>query len=147
LQAWPGGNSSPLIEEENELQPSKSVEGILEEIISDEFGSEQSIKSISIVSKTGLMIAGRSASDVRAETFSAMSAIMFSAAETTRKDIIKEDMEKVMVIFSNSVVIISELSANLLVVAVASREMDEDKLMEHLNSIVDRSKAELTWLK
>lgn len=129
------------------MQPSKSVEGILEEIISDEFGSEQSIKSISIVSKTGLMIAGRSASDVRAETFSAMSAIMFSAAETTRKDIIKEDMEKVMVIFSNSVVIISELSANLLVVAVASREMDEDKLMEHLNSIVDRSKAELTWLK
>jgi predicted regulator of Ras-like GTPase activity (Roadblock/LC7/MglB family) len=147
LQAWPGGNFSPLIEEENELQPSKSVEGILEEIISDEFGSEQSIKSISIVSKTGLMIAGKSASDVRAETFSAMSAIMFSAAETTRKDIIKEDMEKVMVIFSNSVVIISELSANLLVVAVASREMDEDKLMEHLNSIVDRSKAELTWLK
>ncbi|NYT11573.1 MAG: hypothetical protein GKC03_03350 [Methanomassiliicoccales archaeon] len=129
------------------MQPSKSVEGILEEIISDEFGSEQSIKSISIVSKTGLMIAGKSASDVRAETFSAMSAIMFSAAETTRKDIIKEDMEKVMVIFSNSVVIISELSANLLVVAVASREMDEDKLMDHLNSIVDRSKAELTWLK
>jgi predicted regulator of Ras-like GTPase activity (Roadblock/LC7/MglB family) len=129
------------------LQPSKSVEGILEEIISDEFGSEQSIKSISIVSKTGLMIAGKSASDVRAETFSAMSAIMFSAAETTRKDIIKEDMEKVMVVFSNSVVIISELSANLLVVAVASREIDEDKLMEHLDSIVDRSKAELTWLK
>jgi len=129
------------------LQSSKSVEGILEEIISDEFGSEQSIKSISIVSKTGLMIAGRSASDVRAETFSAMSAIMFSAAETTRKDIIKEDMEKVMVVFSNSVVIISELSANLLVVAVASREIDEDKLMEHLDSIVDRSKAELTWLK
>jgi len=93
------------------------------------------------------MIAGRSASDVRAETFSAMSAIMFSAAETTRKDIIKEDMEKVMVVFSNSVVIISELSANLLVVAVASREIDEDKLMEHLDSIVDRSKAELTWLK
>jgi predicted regulator of Ras-like GTPase activity (Roadblock/LC7/MglB family) len=129
------------------LQPSKSVEGILEEIISEEFGSGQSITSISIVSKTGLMIAGRSASDVRAETFSAMSAIMFSAAETTRKDIIKEDMEKVMVIFSNSVIIISELSANLLVVAVASREMDEDKLMEHLDSIVDRSKAELTWLK
>lgn len=129
------------------MQPSKSVEGILEEIISDEFGSEQSIKSISVVSKTGLMIAGKSASDVRAETFSAMSAIMFSAAETTRKDIIKEDMEKVMVIFSNSVVIISELSANLLVVAVASREMEEDKLMEHLDSIVDRSKAELTWLK
>ncbi|HUV25436.1 MAG TPA: roadblock/LC7 domain-containing protein [Methanomassiliicoccales archaeon] len=129
------------------MQSSKSVEGILEEIISDEFGSEQSIKSISIVSKTGLMIAGRSASDVRAETFSAMSAIMFSAAETTRKDIIKEDMEKVMVVFSNSVVIISELSANLLVVAVASREIDEDKLMEHLDSIVDRSKAELTWLK
>ena len=129
------------------MQPSKSVEGILEEIISDEFGSDQSIKSISIVSKTGLMIAGKSASDVRAETFSAMSAIMFSAAETTRKDIIKEDMEKVMVIFSNSVVIISELSANLLILAVASREMDEDKLMERLDSIVDRSKAELTWLK
>ena len=121
--------------------------GILEEIIADEFGSDQSIKSISVVSKTGLMIAGKSASDVRAETFSAMSAIMFSAAETTRKDVIKEDMEKVMVLFSNSVVIISELSANLLIVAVASRDIDEDGLMEHLDSVVDRSKAELTWLK
>lgn len=134
-------------EEDIRLQPSKSVEGVLEEIISDEFGPEQLIKSVSVVSKTGLMIAGKSASDVRAETFSAMSAIMFSAAETTRKDIIKEDLEKVMVLYENSVVIIAELSANLLIVAVAGREADEDALMGHMEAVIDRSKAELTWLK
>lgn len=129
------------------MQPSKSVEGVLEDIISDEFGPDSRIKSVSVVSKTGLMIAGNSASELRAETFSAMSAIMFSAAETTRKDIIKDDLEKVVVFFKNSMVIIVELSANLLIVAVAERDADQDTLIQRMESVVDRSKTELTWLK
>jgi predicted regulator of Ras-like GTPase activity (Roadblock/LC7/MglB family) len=129
------------------LQPSKSVEGVLDEIISEEFGTDQRIKSVSIVSKTGLMIAGRSASEVRAETFSAMSAIMFSAAETTRKDIIKDDLEKVVVFFHGSMVIVVELSANLLIVAVVERNTDQDEILHRMESVVDRSKTELTWLK
>jgi len=129
------------------LQPSKSVEAVLDEIISEEFGTDQRIKSVSIVSKTGLLIAGRSASDVRAETFSAMSAIMFSAAETTRKDIIKDDLEKVVVFFKSSMVIIVELSASLLIVAVAERDADQENILQRMESVVDRSKTELTWLK
>lgn len=129
------------------MQPSKSVEAVLDEIISEEFGTDQRIKSVSIVSKTGLLIAGRSASDVRAETFSAMSAIMFSAAETTRKDIIKDDLEKVVVFFKSSMVIIVELSASLLIVAVAERDADQENILQRMESVVDRSKTELTWLK
>lgn len=129
------------------MQPSKSVEAVLDEIISEEFGTDQRIKSVSVVSKTGLLIAGRSASDVRAETFSAMSAIMFSAAETTRKDIIKDDLEKVVVFFKGSMVIIVELSGSLLIVAVAERDADQEGILQRMESVVDKSKTELTWLK
>ena len=75
------------------MQDAKSVENILEEIIFGEFPQGKNVQSISIVSKTGLMIAGKAASSARAETFSAMAAIMYSAAEATKNDIFKDKIE------------------------------------------------------
>jgi predicted regulator of Ras-like GTPase activity (Roadblock/LC7/MglB family) len=129
------------------LQPAKSVEAVMEEIISEEFGPDQRIRSVTIVSKSGLMIAGQPASVARAETFSAMTAIMFSAAETTKKEIVNEDLERLVIFFKKTMVLVSELSANLLIVVVADRDADQESLLGKMGEVISRSKAELSWLR
>src|SRR5512138_3740117 len=99
------------------MQDAKSVESILEGIILSVFPEGKGVQSVSIVSKTGLMIAGKAASTARAETFSAMAAIMYSAAEATKNDIFKDKIEYVLAVFRNTKLFISELSSSLLIVA------------------------------
>ena len=129
------------------MQPAKSVETVLEEIISEEFGPDQRIRSVTIVSKSGLMIAGQPASIARPETFSAMTAIMFSAAETTKKEIVNEDLDRLVIFFKSTMVLISELSPNLLIVVMADKEANQESLIGKMGELVSRSKAELSWLR
>jgi predicted regulator of Ras-like GTPase activity (Roadblock/LC7/MglB family) len=129
------------------VQDAKSVENILEEIIYSEFPQGKNIQSVSIVSKTGLMIAGKAASSARAETFSAMAAIMFSAAEATKNDIFKDKIDYVLAVFRNTKLFISELSSSLLIVATVDREIDDAKILESMGRIVTKTKEELVWLR
>jgi len=129
------------------LQDARSVENILETIINEEFPPGNGIQSVSIVSKTGLMIAGRSASSARAETFSAMAAIMFSAAEATKNDIFRDRIDHVLAVFRNTKLFIIDLSSSMLIVATADREVDDDKVLEQMNNIVVKTKEELSWLR
>lgn len=129
------------------MQDAKSVENILEEIIYSEFPQGKNIQSVSIVSKTGLMIAGKAASSARAETFSAMAAIMFSAAEATKNDIFKDKIDYVLAVFRNTKLFISELSSSLLIVATVDREIDDAKILESMGRIVTKTKEELVWLR
>jgi predicted regulator of Ras-like GTPase activity (Roadblock/LC7/MglB family) len=129
------------------LQDAKSVENILEEIIHGEFPQGKNIQSVSIVSKTGLMIAGKAASSARAETFSAMAAIMFSAAEATKNDIFKDKIDYVLAVFRNTKLFISELSSSLLIVATVDREIDDTRILESMGRIVTKTKEELVWLR
>jgi len=129
------------------LQDAKSVENILEEIIHGEFPQGKNIQSVSIVSKTGLLIAGKAASSARAETFSAMAAIMFSAAEATKNDIFKDKIDYVLAVFRNTKLFISELSSSLLIVATVDREIDDAKILESMGRIVTKTKEELVWLR
>jgi predicted regulator of Ras-like GTPase activity (Roadblock/LC7/MglB family) len=129
------------------VQDAKSVENILEEIIHGEFPQGKNIQSVSIVSKTGLMIAGKAASSARAETFSAMAAIMFSAAEATKNDIFKDKIDYVLAVFRNTKLFISELSSSMLIVATVDREIDDGKILESMGRIVTKTKEELVWLR
>ena len=129
------------------MQDAKSVENILEEIIYTEFPAGKNIQSVSIVSKTGLMIAGKAASSARAETFSAMAAIMFSAAEATKNDIFKDKIDYVLAVFRNTKLFISELSSSLLIVATVDREIEDGKILESMGRIVTKTKEELVWLR
>lgn len=129
------------------MQQTKSVEGILDEIIQQEFVTDPGIHSVSIVSKTGLMIAGRSASPTKPETFSAMAAIMYSSAEATRTDALKDKLEHIMCSFRNTRLIIAEVSSSLLIVVTAERSMDTEKVLENMNKVVTRTKQELVWLR
>jgi predicted regulator of Ras-like GTPase activity (Roadblock/LC7/MglB family) len=129
------------------VQDAKSVENILEEIIHGEFPQGKNIQSVSIVSKTGLLIAGKAASSARAETFSAMAAIMFSAAEATKNDIFKDKIDYVLAVFRNTKLFISELSSSMLIVATVDREIDDGKILESMGRIVTKTKEELVWLR
>ncbi len=129
------------------MQDAKSVENILEEIIFGEFPQGKNVQSISIVSKTGLMIAGKAASSARAETFSAMAAIMYSAAEATKNDIFKDKIEYVLAVFRNTKLFITELSSSLLIVATVDREVEDKKILESMGRIVTKTKEELVWLR
>jgi predicted regulator of Ras-like GTPase activity (Roadblock/LC7/MglB family) len=129
------------------LQQTKSVENILEEIIQQEFVTDSGIHSVSVVSKTGLMIAGKSASPSKPETFSAMAAIMYSSAEATRMDATKDKLEYILCNFRGSKLVISEVSSSLLIVVTAEREADQEKILENMSKVVTRTKQELVWLR
>ncbi|NLK26501.1 MAG: roadblock/LC7 domain-containing protein [Euryarchaeota archaeon] len=129
------------------MQDAKSVENILEDIIHGEFPQVQSIQSVSIVSKTGLMVAGRAASSARAETFSAMAAIMFSAAEATKKDVFRDKIDYVLAVFRNTKLFITELSSSLLIVATVNSEVEDSKILESMNQVVTTARERLVWLR
>jgi predicted regulator of Ras-like GTPase activity (Roadblock/LC7/MglB family) len=89
------------------------------------------------------MVAGKAASSARAETFSAMAAIMFSAAEATKNDIFRDKIDYVIAVFRNTKLFFSELSSSLLIVATVDRDTDDAKILENMNNIVTRTKEEL----
>jgi len=123
------------------------VEAILEEILQQEFTADPGVQSASIVSKTGLLIAGKTASVSKPETFSAMAAIMYSSAEATRTDVLKDKLEYIVGTFHSSKMIISEVSSSLLIVVTAERTADNEKILENMNKVVTRTKQELVWLR
>jgi predicted regulator of Ras-like GTPase activity (Roadblock/LC7/MglB family) len=129
------------------MQQAKSVENILEEIIQQEFVTDASIQSVSIVSKTGLLIAGRSASISKPEKFSAMAAIMYSSAEATRTDALKDKLEYLLCVFRSTKLFISEVSSSLLIVVTADQNADHNKVMDNMNKVITRTKQELVWLR
>jgi len=131
----------------NGMQQTKSVEAILEEIIQQESPSDPAVQSISIVSKTGLLIAGKAASIAKPETFSAMAAIMYSSAEATRTDALKDKLEYIVGVFRSTKLIIAEVSSSLLIIATTDRAADNEKVLESMNKIVTRTKQELVWLR
>ncbi|HTY47595.1 MAG TPA: roadblock/LC7 domain-containing protein [Methanomassiliicoccales archaeon] len=129
------------------MQQTKSVEAILEEIIQQESPSDPAVQSISIVSKTGLLIAGKAASIAKPETFSAMAAIMYSSAEATRTDALKDKLEYIVGVFRSTKLIIAEVSSSLLIIATTDRAADNEKVLESMNKIITRTKQELVWLR
>ncbi len=129
------------------MQQTKSVEAILEEIIQQESPSDPAVQSISIVSKTGLLIAGKAASIAKPETFSAMAAIMYSSAEATRTDALKDKLEYIVGVFRSTKLIIAEVSSSLLIISTTDRAADTEKVLESMNKIVTRTKQELVWLR
>jgi len=129
------------------LQPVKSVENVLEEIILDQFVKEAQIQSVAIVSKTGLMVAGKAAPTSRTETFSAMAAIIFSSAESTRTDLMKDRVEHVAVVFKSTKMLIAEVSSSLIIVVVADKAADDQKVLDEMQKAITRTKEELVWLR
>jgi predicted regulator of Ras-like GTPase activity (Roadblock/LC7/MglB family) len=76
-----------------------------------------------------------------------MAAIMYSSAEATRTDVLKDKLEYIVGTFRSSKMIISEVSSSLLIVVTAERTADNEKILENMNKVVTRTKQELVWLR
>lgn len=129
------------------MQSGKSLEIVLESAVSEEFGTDENVDSVAIVSKSGLLIAGQPPSVSRQETFSAMTAIMFSAAESTGKDILQEKLERLIILYEKSLMVVAELSPTLCIIVTSDRGVDEHLITEKIGRIVSRIRSELDWLK
>lgn len=129
------------------MKPARSIESVLETIIRDEMDKTPSLQNVFIISKTGLMVAGKSLSQITSETFSAMAAIIYSSAESAKTEDSKERLEYVIAVFEKKKLLITEFSSNLLIVATVDRNLDDRSVLDDLRRIVIRAKEELIWLR
>jgi predicted regulator of Ras-like GTPase activity (Roadblock/LC7/MglB family) len=116
-----------------------------EEKILDKIVSEGMLSSCSIVSKTGLHVAGDSGSVQKKETFAAMSAVVVSASETMRSDMKNRKLDHVAVKYDGGSVLLLPISGNYILVGIAEGNSDERALKAMKNGVESLLK-EAPWL-
>jgi predicted regulator of Ras-like GTPase activity (Roadblock/LC7/MglB family) len=101
----------------------------IDEILDDLHKEMPSVYEATVVSRSGMHIAGDSPKGVHLETFVAMSAILLGAAETATSEL-KDKLEYVSVELSRSRMVLTSAGNRALLVLTASDEMDTDELAE-----------------
>ncbi|MEM2944237.1 MAG: roadblock/LC7 domain-containing protein [Methanomassiliicoccales archaeon] len=124
-----------------------SLEEVFDNIVREEIAESPYIENVFLISKTGLMIAGKSRASSYSETFSAMAAVMYSSAESARSVNSKEKLDYLKVVFENTKIFIKELNAALLLVAIVNREVDDLKAINDMQKIMIRIKENFVWLR
>ena len=130
------------------MQSSKSVENVLDEIIRAEFYNDPQIESVSVVSKSGLIITGDPARlPSKPEMFSAMVSVIFSSAESTRTDSKKDKLEYVIGNYKTKKIIVYELSSSLMIAVTAEKDINDEDVLKRIQKVVGKTKEELVWLR
>jgi len=130
------------------LQSSKSVENVLDEIIRAEFYNDPQVESVSVVSKSGLIITGDpSRLPSKPEMFSAMVSVIFSSAESTRTDTKKDKLEYVIGNYKTKKIFVYELSSSLMIALTAEKEINDEDILKRIQKVVAKTKEELVWLR
>ncbi len=117
----------------------EKIETIMEEL----FDSMKGIKRISVVSKSGIKVAGSANPRGGEETISALTSIMFSAAETAEREVFDDDIDRLEVHSRGSILLISELNENLLVVIHTENSVDLQELRRRIDGASRRIKSEI----
>ena len=120
------------------------MEGVIDDIVGDIF-KDDLFKVVSVVSKAGLMISGRSVNQ-KPETFSAMAAVMHSAAESTLGNDPTDEFSYVVAVFENSKLFISSVAPTLLLAVKVDRDISDDEVLNRFSQFSSRTKEELIWL-
>jgi len=100
----------------------------LEEIL-DEIRSVPSVYEATVVSRSGMHIAGDAPKGVHLETFVAMSAILLGAAETATAEL-KDKLQHVAVELSRGKMVLVSAGSRALLVVTASKDVDTIQLAE-----------------
>jgi len=98
----------------------------LEEVL-DEVRSVPSVYEATVVSRSGMHIAGDSPKGVHLETFVAMSAILLGAAETATAEL-KDKLQYVAVELSRDRMVLVSAGPRALLILTASKEIDIKEL-------------------
>lgn len=108
------------------------VEYLALEQVLDEIRSIPSVFEATVVSRSGMHIAGDAPKGVHLETFVAMSAILLGAAETATAEL-KDKLLNVVVELSRGKMILMSAGPRALVVVTASKDMSTADLTARLN--------------
>lgn len=98
----------------------------LEEVL-DEVRSIPSVYEVTVVSRSGMHIAGDAPKGVHLETFVAMSAILLGAAETATAEL-KDKLQYVVVELTRGKMILMSAGPRALLVVTASKDMSTGEL-------------------
>jgi predicted regulator of Ras-like GTPase activity (Roadblock/LC7/MglB family) len=121
---------------------------VIDEILKAEFNNDPMVESVSVVSKSGLLITGEAAKlPSRPEMFSAMISVIFTSAESTRSDMKKEKLAYVIGVYKTKKVFVYELSSSLMIALTAEKTVNDENILSRLEKIVAKTKEELVWLR
>jgi len=109
-----------------------AIDKILEEV-----RSIPSVYEATVVSRSGMHIAGESPRGVHLETYVAMSAILLGAAETATAEM-KDKLQYVSVELSRGKMVLASAGNRALLVVTASNEAQTAELAEKLKSFGER---------
>lgn len=108
----------------------------LEEIL-DEVRSIPSVYEVTVVSRSGMHIAGDAPKGVHLETYVAMSAILLGAAETATAEL-KEKLQYVIVELTRSKMVLMSAGTRALIVVTASKDIATNDLVTKLRDFADK---------
>jgi predicted regulator of Ras-like GTPase activity (Roadblock/LC7/MglB family) len=126
---------------EGKIANRKTEEKALDRIVSD-----AQLSSCSIVSKTGLLVAVDTESTQKKETFAAMSAIVFSAAEALKSDVKDGGITNIVATFQSSKIVFVPINQNYILVGVTKQPEGEGKSLRVLEEGAARLRKEAPWL-
>lgn len=125
---------------------SKTANKKTEERILDKLVSEGPLTSCSIVSRTGLLVAGDSVSPQKKETFAAMTAIVFSAAEAVKGDVKAGRVDNIVATFEGNRLLLFPVSSNYILVGVLEDSQATEKALRTMEEGATKLRKEAPWL-
>ncbi|MFQ5837190.1 MAG: roadblock/LC7 domain-containing protein [Thermoplasmata archaeon] len=108
----------------------------IEEILRD-IESLEGVNEAILVSRSGMYIAGKLPSEVHAETYASMFAVLLGAADTATAEL-REQLSSVVVNLENSKVVVIADGPKALFVLRVSREVRVSRLKDSLIAYSDR---------
>ncbi len=108
----------------------------LEEIL-DEMRSIPSVYEVTVVSRSGMHIAGDAPKGVHLETFVAMSAILLGAAETATAEL-KDKLQFVSVELGRGKMVLLSAGPRALLVVTSSKDMSTNDLVAKVKDFITR---------
>lgn len=113
----------------------------LEEVL-DEIRSVPSVYEATVVSRSGMHIAGDAPKGVHLETFVAMSAILFGAAETATSEL-KDKLTYVSVELGRGRMILTNAGARALLVVTTSKDVATEQLATRMKDFATRIEGKI----
>ncbi len=108
------------------MSPAKSIEVLLEDI-----KENPEIKNVTLVSRSGMHIAGEVPKNSHRETFVAMSAILLGSAETATSEL-EDELSYVLVELKNSRILILNSGPSAILVAKLVSDSNIEDIIDYL---------------
>ena len=128
------------------LVESRTANKKTEERILDRAVSDGPVSSCSIVSRTGLLVSADSMSPQKKDTFAAMTAIVFSAAEAVKSDVKDGRVDNIVASFETRKLILLPVSSNYILVGVLDDPGATERALRSMEETASKLKKEAPWL-